>query len=139
MALPADGVYAGWYLRPDGERRAAAISLGRRPTFYLEEELSLLEAYILDFEGDLYGEEARVEFVAHLRGQAKFESPQALSEQMARDVATTRHVLAWAPRDDRWGDDRWGDDRWGDDRQARTISGARTISPDRFEAACGPA
>jgi riboflavin kinase/FMN adenylyltransferase len=93
-ALPADGVYAGWYLRPDGVRRAAAISLGRRPTFYLEQELSLLEAYILDFEGDLYGEEARVEFVAHLRGQARFESAHALSDQMARDITTTRQVLA---------------------------------------------
>jgi riboflavin kinase/FMN adenylyltransferase len=93
-ALPADGVYAGWYLRPDRERRAAAISLGRRPTFYLEQELSLLEAFILDFDGDLYDEEARIEFVAHLRSQAKFESAQELKEQMARDVATTRQVLA---------------------------------------------
>ena len=69
IAVPADGVYAGWYLRPDGARRPAALSLGRRPTFYEEAELSLLEAYLLDFEGDLYGEAARVEFVAHLRGQ----------------------------------------------------------------------
>ena len=93
-ALPADGVYAGWYLKPDGVRRPAALSLGRRPTFYLEQEMSLLEAYLLDFDGDLYGEEARIEFVAHLRGQARFESAQALSEQMARDVVTTRKVLA---------------------------------------------
>ena len=93
-ALPRDGVYAGWYLRPDGIRRAAAISLGRRPTFYVEQEMSLLEAFILDFDGDLYDEEARIEFVAHLRGQAKFESVHALSDQMARDVATTRQVLA---------------------------------------------
>lgn len=93
IALPADGVYAGWYSRPDGVRRPAAISLGRRPTFYKEAGLSLLEAYLLDFEGDLYGEEARVEFVAHLRSQARFESAQALVEQMGRDVATTRQVL----------------------------------------------
>lgn len=93
IALPADGVYAGWYSRPDGVRRPAAISLGRRPTFYREAGLSLLEAYLLDFEGDLYGEEARVEFVAHLRSQARFESAQALVEQMGRDVATTRQVL----------------------------------------------
>jgi riboflavin kinase/FMN adenylyltransferase len=93
IALPADGVYAGWYQRPDGIRRAAAISLGRRPTFYRDAGLSLLEVHILDFEADLYGEEARVEFVAHLRPQARFESAQALMDQMARDVATTRHVL----------------------------------------------
>ena len=70
IALPADGVYAGWYQRPDGVRRPAALSLGRRPTFYEEADLSLLEAYLLDFDGDLYGEPARVEFVAHLRARS---------------------------------------------------------------------
>jgi riboflavin kinase/FMN adenylyltransferase len=93
IALPADGVYAGWYMRPDGSRRPAAISLGRRPTFYVDQKLSLLEAYVLDFDGDLYDEAARVEFVAHLRSQARFESAHSLKEQMARDVATTRRVL----------------------------------------------
>ncbi|MBV9659752.1 MAG: bifunctional riboflavin kinase/FAD synthetase [Acidimicrobiales bacterium] len=93
IALPADGVYAGWYQRPDGIRLPAAISLGRRPTFYRDSGLLLLEAYILDFDGDLYDEPARVEFVAHLRGQARFESAHALVEQMGRDVATTRQVL----------------------------------------------
>lgn len=98
IALPADGVYAGWYIRPDGARRPAALSLGRRPTFYLDQKLSLLEAYVLDFDGDLYDEPARVEFVAHLRSQARFESAQALKEQMARDVATTRRVLGLEAR-----------------------------------------
>jgi riboflavin kinase/FMN adenylyltransferase len=93
IALPADGVYAGWYMRPDGVRRPAALSLGRRPTFYEHADLSLLEAYLLDFDDDLYGEPARVEFVAHLRSQARFESVRALVEQMGRDVETTRHVL----------------------------------------------
>jgi riboflavin kinase/FMN adenylyltransferase len=93
VALPADGVYAGWYLRPDGQRRAAALSLGRRPTFYSDAELSLLEAYLLDFEGDLYGERARVEFVANVRGQVRFESIDALVQQMGRDVAATRLAL----------------------------------------------
>ena len=97
IALPADGVYAGWYQRPDGVRRPAALSLGRRPTFYEDADLSLLEAYLLDFDGDLYGEPARVEFVAHLRSQARFESTRALIDQMARDVATTRHVLGKLP------------------------------------------
>jgi riboflavin kinase/FMN adenylyltransferase len=93
IALPADGVYAGWYRRPDGIRHPAAISLGRRPTFYTESGLQLLECYLLDFEDDLYDETAHVDFVAHLRAQARFESPQALIDQMARDVATTRRVL----------------------------------------------
>lgn len=97
MALPADGVYAGWYTRPDGIRRPAAISIGRRPTFYREAGLSLLEVHLLDFDDDLYGETARVDFVAHLRSQARFESAQALIDQMGRDVATTRQVLGSRP------------------------------------------
>ena len=59
VCLPADGVYAGWYLRPDGERHPCAINLGRRPTFYEHADHSLLEAHLLDFDGDLYGEQAR--------------------------------------------------------------------------------
>jgi riboflavin kinase/FMN adenylyltransferase len=93
VAMPADGVYAGWYLRPDGARRAAALSLGRRPTFYEDADLALLEAYVLDFDGDLYGEPARVEFVAHLRSQSRFDSVADLVAQMDRDVARTRQVL----------------------------------------------
>jgi riboflavin kinase/FMN adenylyltransferase len=93
IALPADGVYAGWYRRPDGVLHPAAISVGRRPTYYEENGMRLLEAYLLDFDGDLYGEQARVDFVAHLRPQARFESSQALVDQMERDVATTRRVL----------------------------------------------
>jgi riboflavin kinase/FMN adenylyltransferase len=92
-AMPADGVYAGWYLRPDGVRRAAALSLGRRPTFYEDARRSLLEAYLLDFDGDLYGEPARVEFVAHLHDQIRFDAVAALIEQTSQDVAATRQIL----------------------------------------------
>ncbi|HET9691383.1 MAG TPA: bifunctional riboflavin kinase/FAD synthetase [Acidimicrobiales bacterium] len=97
IALPADGVYAGWYRRPGGQRLATAISLGRRPTFYVEEGLLLLEAHLLDFDGDLYGEEACVEFVARLRGQQAFPSADALIAQMGHDVASARRVLAAPP------------------------------------------
>ncbi|MHB8670851.1 MAG: bifunctional riboflavin kinase/FAD synthetase [Acidimicrobiales bacterium] len=93
IMLPADGIYAGWYLRPDGGRHAAAISLGRRPTFYEDAATSLLEAHLLDFSGELYGEEARVAFVARLRDEERFESPDALVQQMARDVAAARRIL----------------------------------------------
>ena len=93
ILLPSDGIYAGWYLRPDGARHATAISLGRRPTFYDEQSESLLEAYLLDFEGDLYGEEARVEFVTHLRDELRFDSVDALIEQMQVDVADARAAL----------------------------------------------
>jgi riboflavin kinase / FMN adenylyltransferase len=92
IALPTDGVYAGWYLRPDGVRRPAALSLGRRPTFYEDSEV-LLEAFLLDFDGDLYGEPARVEFVAHLHGQVRYEAIDDLITQMGRDVDATRAIL----------------------------------------------
>jgi riboflavin kinase/FMN adenylyltransferase len=94
VQLPADGIYAGWYERPSGERLPAAISLGRRPQFYVDQRTSLLEAYLLDFDGDLYGEEAKVSFVAHLRAQTRFDSVDALVTQMHRDVAATRAALA---------------------------------------------
>jgi riboflavin kinase / FMN adenylyltransferase len=93
IVMPADGVYAGWYLRPDGTRHPAALSLGRRPTFYEEADLSLLEAFLLDFDGDLYEEAARVAFVAPLRGQMRFASVDELIAQMGRDVARTREIL----------------------------------------------
>jgi riboflavin kinase / FMN adenylyltransferase len=94
IALPADGVYAGWYIRPDGSRLPAALSLGRRPTFYEHEETSLLEAYLLDFSGDLYGESARVEFADRVRGQVRFDNAEALVEQMGRDVEQCRALLS---------------------------------------------
>jgi riboflavin kinase / FMN adenylyltransferase len=90
ICLPADGVYAGTFLADDGIERAAAISLGRRPTFYEESGLLLLEAYVLDFEGDLYDQAARVRFHRRLRGQERFESVDDLIAQMARDVESVR-------------------------------------------------
>ena len=92
MLLPADGVYAGWYRRPDGARHAAAISVGRRPTFYDENGLLLVEAYLLDFDGDLYGEQAWVEVACWLRGQLRFTSVDELIEALRADVARTREA-----------------------------------------------
>ena len=60
ICLPADGIYAGTFAGADRVARPAAISLGRRPTFYEQAEVPLLEAYVLDFDGDLYGQEAEV-------------------------------------------------------------------------------
>lgn len=93
ILLPADGIYAGWYERPDGSVHATAMNLGRRPTFYETAHASLLEAYLLDFDGDLYGEPAKVRFVARLRPELKFDDLDALVEQIARDVEDTRRVL----------------------------------------------
>ncbi|HEX2193119.1 MAG TPA: bifunctional riboflavin kinase/FAD synthetase [Acidimicrobiales bacterium] len=93
ILLPADGIYAGWFVRPDGERRAAALSVGRRPTFTPDAEVSVLEAYLLGFDGDLYGEAARVQFVHRLRDETRFESVDELVAQMRADVEATREIL----------------------------------------------
>jgi riboflavin kinase/FMN adenylyltransferase len=93
ILLPADGIYAGWFERADGSVHPAAISLGRRPTFYVEAHASLLEAHLLDFEGDLYDEHAKVRFAAWLRGEERFESLDALVEQIDRDCVEARRVL----------------------------------------------
>jgi riboflavin kinase/FMN adenylyltransferase len=93
IALPADGIYAGWYERPDGSVHPAALSVGRRPTFYPDQPYSLLEAYLLGFDGDLYGERAKVRFVARLRDELRFDSVEALVTQMRADVAAARAVL----------------------------------------------
>ena len=93
MALPRVGIYAGWYVRPDGSRYQAAISLGHRPTFHDDMTEPLLEAYLLDFDGDLYGERARVAFVDRLRDELRFDSVDELIAQMERDVHDTRLVL----------------------------------------------
>jgi riboflavin kinase/FMN adenylyltransferase len=95
ICLPEDGIYAGWYLRADGAEHPAALSLGRRPTFYEAAESSLLEAHLLDLDADtdLYDEPARVRFVARLRDELKFDSVDALVAQMARDVDEARALL----------------------------------------------
>lgn len=93
ILLPADGIYAGWYERPSGERVPAAISLGRRPTVYDAQPYRLLEAHLLDWNGDLYDEPAKVRFVERLRDEQKFESVEALLEQMHRDCDEARRRL----------------------------------------------
>jgi riboflavin kinase / FMN adenylyltransferase len=93
ICLPADGIYGGSFVGRDDVERAAAISLGRRPTFYENAEMSLLEAYVLDFDGDLYGDEVKVRFVERLRGEERFETVEALVQQMKLDVEATRRLL----------------------------------------------
>ena len=93
ICLPADGVYAGTFVAEDGVERPAAISVGTRPTFYENGDV-LVEAYVLDFEGDLYGQAVKVRFREWLRGQERFDSTDALVEQMNADVEDTRRILA---------------------------------------------
>ena len=93
ICLPGPGIYAGWYERPDGTRHMTAVSVGRRPTFYGPEGDLLVEAFLLDFDGDLYGEPARLSFVHRLRDELAFDSVDALVAQMGRDVERTRTLL----------------------------------------------
>jgi len=88
--LPADGVYAGTLTAADGEERLAALSIGRRPTFYAEQGLLLLEAFVLDFSGDLYGQTVRVRFHRRLRGQERYDRVDDLVVQMHLDVERVR-------------------------------------------------
>ncbi len=100
MAWPADAVYAGWCHRADGARHPCAINIGRRPTFYEHAEQSLLEAHLIDFDGDLYGEQVAVSFVGFLRSERKFNGIDQLIEQLKADVDDARDVLAgseWQP------------------------------------------
>ncbi|MGH9286408.1 MAG: riboflavin kinase, partial [Acidimicrobiales bacterium] len=93
VALPAVGIYAGWFGWAAGRRAPAAVSIGYRPTFPSDTPPLVLEAHLLDFDGDLYGEGAGVGFVARLRDEVAFAGVDALLDQMADDVAVTRAVL----------------------------------------------
>jgi riboflavin kinase/FMN adenylyltransferase len=98
IALPDEGIYACFYERADGSVHPAAVSLGYRLTFRQEAAAPVgapvLEAFLLDFEGDLYGEPARVSFVERLREERCFESVSDLVEAMAEDADRARAVLA---------------------------------------------
>ncbi len=94
ILLPADGIYAGRLRRADGTWLPTAISLGRRPTFYDDQPVSLLEAHVLDFSGDLYGEDVAVTFEARLRGEERFDSVDDLVAQMGRDCDEARRILS---------------------------------------------
>lgn len=93
MCMPADGVYAAKYRRPDGSMHDCAVNLGRRPTFYDEAEHPLLEAYLLDFSGDLYGETAVVQFVDFLRSERRFDGIDSLRAQLDLDIEHARAAL----------------------------------------------
>ena len=87
-ACPGHGVYA---CLDNG--RQAAVSIGVRPTFKTGRG-ELVEAYLLDFDGDLYGQSLHLDFVQRLRGERRFESASALIAQMQQDVQRTRELLA---------------------------------------------
>ncbi len=99
-AVPADGVYAGALVSRDPSGATlgsapAAISVGTNPTF--QGSRRTVEAFVLDFSGDLYGEHVGVEFVQRLRPMTSFAGVDALVSAMADDVARTRAVLGLPP------------------------------------------
>jgi riboflavin kinase/FMN adenylyltransferase len=89
-ACPGHGVYACV-----ANGHPAAVSIGVRPTFATGRG-ELIEAYVLDFDGDLYGSELTLRFIARLRGERRFDSADALVEQMHDDVQRTREVVSSA-------------------------------------------
>jgi len=92
LVVPGHGIYA-CRAAVAGEQRIAAVNVGVRPTFQTGRGL-LVEAYLLDFEGDIYGQELRLEFLARLRGERRFETVEALVEQMHLDVGEARRLAA---------------------------------------------
>jgi riboflavin kinase/FMN adenylyltransferase len=88
LAVPGHGVYAAW-----AHGHPAAVNVGVRPTFVTGRGL-LIEAFLLDFDGDLYGEQLRVAFVERLRGEKRFESVDDLVAQMELDVVRAREICS---------------------------------------------
>jgi riboflavin kinase/FMN adenylyltransferase len=93
LACPGHGVYACIAQTDSFGPGPAAVSIGVRPTFNTGRG-ELIEAYILDFQGDLYGSELRLRFLERLRGERRFKDAEALVEQMHRDVQRTREIVA---------------------------------------------
>ena len=92
LVVPDHGVYA-CRARVDGAEHVAAVNVGIRPTFKTGRGL-LVEAFLLDFEGDLYGRQMQLDFLDRLRGEKRFDSVDELVEQMGRDVVETRRIAA---------------------------------------------
>ena len=90
--VPADGVYAGICTLPDGSTHECAVNIGRRPTFYAAADRSLVEAHLLDFDGDLYGQHLRVRLIGRIRDERRFDGLDELIAQLDLDIASTRHM-----------------------------------------------
>ncbi len=90
LLLPPAGVYAALANLGDGERRVAAVSLGSRPTF--DNGPTWLEAHILDFDGDIYGQTIRVDLHEMVRSELRFDSVEELKSVMRRDVEQIRNL-----------------------------------------------
>jgi riboflavin kinase/FMN adenylyltransferase len=93
--IPAGGIYACWaYVR--NKKYSAAVNIGTNPTFTPEKQTMSVEAYLLDFDNEIYDETVVLEFVQRLRDELKFDSVATLIEQIGRDVEQTRDLLGTA-------------------------------------------
>jgi len=90
--IPANGIYVCWGTIGE-EKIMAATNIGFNPTFTPERKIPSLEAYLLDFDRDIYGVEVKLEFVARLRDELKFNSVESLLEQIHDDINRTREML----------------------------------------------
>jgi riboflavin kinase/FMN adenylyltransferase len=90
LVVPDHGIYA-CRAEVDGKSHVAAVNVGVRPTFKTGRGL-LVEAFLLDFDRDIYDRELRLDFLERLRGERRFDSVEALVEQMGRDVTETRRI-----------------------------------------------
>jgi len=95
-AVPGSGVYV-CRAEVAGEKHAAVANIGVRPTFE-EDAAPRVEAHILDFEGDIYGQNVRLEFFQRLRGEQRFESVDELVAQIETDITQAREILAQEER-----------------------------------------
>ena len=91
-----DGVWAGYASVEGMGRFAATISIGRRSTYYPEDALRLVEVHILDFDGDIYGTDLRVELVSFIRGQQRCNGEAELVARIGADVRATRELVDWS-------------------------------------------
>jgi len=90
--VPASGIYACWaYL--GSEKHKAAVNIGTNPTFTPDKQTLNVEAYLLDFDREIYGEAVRLEFAARLRDELRYDSVDALVKQIEQDVEQTRDLL----------------------------------------------
>jgi len=92
LVVPDHGIYA-CRAYVGGKEHVAAVNIGVRPTFKTGRGL-LVEAFLLDFEGDLYGQALRLDFLERLRGERRFDTVEALVDQMGLDVQDTRRIAA---------------------------------------------
>ncbi len=90
--IPANGIYVCWaYL--NGQKYRAAVNIGFNPTFTPDKTTANVEAHLLDFKREIYGEDVHLEFVTRLRDELRFNSVDALLEQIWKDIDDTRRIL----------------------------------------------